>query len=421
MYDLVIKDVQVDSFGLTDIAIKEGCIQKIASISEAAIHMIDGKGRLALPPYVESHLHLDTALTSGKPYVNQTGELFEGIHVWNKYKEEFLTHEDVVTRATNVIKMMVGQGVLFMRSMVDISDPHLTALKALLEVKRSVAHFMVLQLVGFPQNGLMSSGDGLVQLKNAIELGVDGISAVPHLEATREKGVQSLELCFQLALEHQCFVHIFCDEMDDSQSRFLEVVASLAIDTGLYEKVTASHANAMAYYDEAYVRKLIGLIQASKINIVAAPLINSAMQGRFDSWPKGRGITRVKDLHQAGINVAVAHDDFLSPFYPLGTGSMLAAGHMLVHLAHMTGADDFEAVLQMITTNASKVLGLKHYGLKEGNQANLQLVSAANAHDLLRRQQVAELVIANGQILAETPYQETKWRQFFTIQASRQK
>ncbi|WP_332695307.1 amidohydrolase family protein [Halalkalibacter lacteus] len=412
MYDLIIKEVRVDPLVTIDIAIKDGCIYKLGSISEPANQIIDGKGRWVLPPYVESHLHLDTALTSGKPYVNQSGELFEGIQVWNRYKEEFLSHEDVVARAKNVIKMMAGQGVLFMRSMVDVSDPKLTALKALLEVKRTVSPFMDLQLVGFPQNSLLSSSDGVSQLKKAIKLGVDGISAVPHLEATREKGVKSLELCFQLALEHKRFVHIFCDEIDDRQSRFLEVVASLAIETGLHEKVTASHANAMSYYDEAYVRKLLGLLQSSRINIVTAPLINSAMQGRSDSWPKGRGITRVKDLHQAGITVAVAHDDFLSPFYPLGTGSMLNAGHMLLHLAHMTGEDDFDAILQMMTINAARVLGIKSYGIKEGHRANLILVSATNAHDLLRRQPVAELVIANGQILAETPNQETKWSGF---------
>ncbi|MFC0469881.1 amidohydrolase family protein [Halalkalibacter kiskunsagensis] len=415
MYDLVIKNVRIDQLKIKDIAMKDGCICKIGSISEPANKVVDGEKRWLLPPYVESHVHLDTALISGKPFVNQSGELFEGINIWNKYKENFLTHEDVMERAKTVIKMMAGQGVLFMRCMVDISDPQLTALKALLEVKRSVAHFMTVQLVGFPQNGLLSSKDGFLQLEQAIDLGVDGISAVPHLEATREKGVTSLEQCFQLAVKHKKFLHIFCDEIDDSQSRFLEVVASLAIETGLHEQVTASHVNAMSYYDEAYVRKLLDLLKASRINIVTAPLINSAMQGRVDASPKGRGITRVKELHEAGINVAVAHDDILSPFYPLGTGSMLAAGHMLLHLAHMTGEKDFKTVLQMMTSNAAKVLGIKRYEINEGNQANFILVSAANAQDLLRRQPVAELVVANGQILAETPKQETKWNGFLEM------
>jgi cytosine deaminase len=411
MFDLVLKEVRLlSSANSCDVGIKNGRIVTIGSVQQPSHQVIEGKGRLVLPPYVESHIHLDTALTSGKPALNQSGELFEGIQLWNQYRQT-MTCEDVKSRALEVIQLMAGQGVLFMRSMVDTSDPQLTALKALLDVKKEVSPFMTLQLVGFPQNGL-SGGEGIKQMEKAIELGVDGISAVPHLEPTREKGVRSLETCFRLACEHDRFVHIFCDEIDDSGSRFLEVVADLAIDTGLKERVTVSHINAMSYYDEAYVRKLIGLLQTSRINVVTAPLINSAMQGRFDSWPKGRGITRVKDLHKAGITVAVAHDDFLSPFYPLGTGSLLSAGNMLLHLAHMTGAEDFDAVLQMITTNPAFILGLDHYGITEGNEANLLIVSAANVHDLIRRQPHAEVVISKGRVLAETQQLQTIFHHF---------
>ncbi|KHF41209.1 amidohydrolase family protein [Halalkalibacter okhensis] len=409
MYDLVVKNVKIDKKGTVDIGIKEGVIKRIGKVNEPGSREIEGMNLLALPPYVESHLHLDTALTNGRPYRNQSGELFEGIQVWNQYREQYLTHEDVIKRALEVIEIMSSQGVLYMRSMVDISDPSFTALKALLEVKEKVASFIDLQLIAFPQNGLVSSTEGEQQLKRAIELGVDGISAVPHLEATREKGFKSLELCFQLALQYDQFVHIFCDEIDDSQSRFLEVVTSLAMESSLNERVSVSHVNAMAYYEEAYVRKIIGQIKASNINVVTAPLINCAMQGRFDSWPKGRGITRVKELHESGVNVAVAHDDFLSPFYPLGTGSLLAAGHMLVHLAHMTGAEDFDAVIKMLTSNAAKVLGVNQYGIAEGNEANFILIRAKNAQDLIRRQPVAEFVFSKGRIIAETPPQKTKW------------
>ncbi|GAE28228.1 cytosine deaminase [Halalkalibacter wakoensis JCM 9140] len=409
MYDVVIKNVQLEKDVVTDIAIKEGLIAKVGFLDDVQNETIDGTGLWALPPYVESHIHLDTALTSGRPYSNQSGELFEGIQVWNQYRQDYLSHEDVVKRAMEVIKVMAGQGVLNIRSMVDVSDPELTALKALLEVKEKVAPFLQLQIIAFPQNGLCSSANGAPQLEKAIELGVDGISAVPHLESTREKGVESLNICFQLATKYDKFVHIFCDEIDDSQSRFLEVVASLALETGLKEKVTVSHINAMSYYEEAYVRKLLGLIQSSKIHVVTAPLINSAMQGRFDSYPKGRGITRVKELHGAGVNVAVAHDDFLSPFYSLGTGSLPAAGHMLCHLVHMTGTDDFDSVLNMITVNPARLMQLQGYGIAEGNPANIILVRAEDAHDLLRRQPVAEIVMSKGVIIAETPPLKTEW------------
>lgn len=403
MYDLVISDVRIlFSDCMYDIGIKDGFIEEISNEKLEAERIIEGEGRTILPPFVESHIHLDTALISGNMFVNQSGELFEGIALWNSYRKDHLTYEDVVTRATKVIEEMSAQGVLYMRVMVDISDPQLTALKALLSVKRTVSSFMELQLVAFPQNGLMSSASGEILLRKAIDLGVDGVSAVPHLEATREKGIESLKLCFQIAMESNTFVHIFCDEVDDEMSRFTEVVASLAIETGLFEQVSVSHVNAMSYYNESYVQKLLALLKSSNINVVTCPLISTAMQGRGDSWPKGRGITRVKDLVQSGINVAVAHDDIMSPFYPLGTGSMLSAGHMLLHVAHMTGMDDFDNVFKMLTSNPANILKISDYGVKEGNPANFIMVNALNTHDLLRRQPEIELVVSRGQILAET-------------------
>ncbi|WP_050180090.1 amidohydrolase family protein [Domibacillus robiginosus] len=401
MYDLLIRNVHL-LFSETkcDIAVQDGKIVKIGQLAAPARQVIEGEGRAALPPYVESHIHLDTALTSGIPHLNESGELFEGIELWNTYRSRFLTEEDVKKRARTVINEMVQQGVLYMRTMVDVSDPDLTALRALLQVKKEVASFLTLQLVAFPQNGL--TGDGASQLRRALELGADCASAVPHLEPTREKGVESLRLCFEVANEFDADIHLFCDEIDDGASRFVETAADLARENGMGRRVTISHANAMAYYPEAYTRRLIGSIKASGIQIVTCPLISTAVQGRLDSWPKGRGLTRVKELHAAGINVAVAHDDFLSPFYPLGTGSLLSAGHMLLHQAHMTGADDFDAVYNMMTVNAARVLGIENYGMAEGHPAHLIIVSAQNAHDLLRRQPPAELVLSRGRIISKT-------------------
>ncbi|WP_046174205.1 amidohydrolase family protein [Domibacillus indicus] len=409
MYDVLIKNVKVSfSEKKSDIAIQDGKIVKMGRLLAPAHRIIDGREKAALPPYVESHIHLDTALTCGVPRPNESGELFEGIELWNAYRTHFLTEEDVTRRAHTVIEEMVKQGILFVRGMVDVSDPQLTALHALLDVKKEVSPFLQLQLVAFPQNGLAKNGGA--QLRRALELGVDAISAVPHLEPSREKGIESLELCFGLAAEHEKDIHIFCDEIDDGASRFAESVAYLAAESGLGSRVTVSHLNAMAYYPEAYARKLTGLIKAAGMNVVTCPLISTAMQGRLDSWPKGRGITRVKELDEAGVNVAVAHDDFLSPFYPLGTGSLLSAGHMLLHQAHMTGTRDFEAVYRMMTENAARVLGVKQYGLQEGHPADLLLVSADSAHDLLRRQPMAELVMSNGRIICETiPAKTTLW------------
>ncbi|MFZ4452928.1 amidohydrolase family protein [Salibacterium aidingense] len=406
MLDLCLNNVRLEG-EVKQIGIKNDCIQYIGPEKQEAHSVIEAGGAWLLPPFVESHIHLDTAWTYGSPYVNHSGQLLEGIEVWGRYKKEKLSEEEVRARALQVIQHMAAQGILYMRTMVDVSDPELMALKVLIEVKKQVAPYVELQIIAFPQLGLAPPGNGAAQLKRALALGADGVSAVPHLENTREKGVESLETCFGIGVEHQTFVHIFCDETDDPESRFLEVAADLAVDSGLYHKVAVSHANAMAYYNEAYVKKLLPRLAASAVHVVTCPLINSAMQGRFDRFPKGRGITRVKELLEYGISVSCAHDDFQSPFYPLGDGSLLTAGHMLAHLAHMTGSEDFPVIMDMLTTYPADLMGINSYEIREGGAANLILLPALDARDALRRQPVPQLVISNGTVLAETPAQKT--------------
>lgn len=296
-----------------------------------------------------------------------------------------------------------------MRSHVDISDPKLTALQALLELKEEVAPYINLQLVAFPQDGLIACPGNIKRLEEALQLGVDAIGAIPHCEYTREDGVESLEICFSLAQEYGRMINVFCDETDDPQSKFLEVVASLALKTGLKEKVSASHANAMAYYSEAYVARLLGLLQKSAINIITCPLVSSVIQGRFDAWPKGRGITRIKELWQAGINVSIGHDDMMTPFYPLGTGNMLEAAHMAVHLAHMSGREEMEEIINMITIRGARALQIEDdYGIEEGMPANFIVLPASNVYDLIQNQSLCTYVISQGAVVAESKPATTK-------------
>ncbi|GAF65601.1 cytosine deaminase [Bacillus sp. TS-2] len=394
---------------LYDIRIRHGKIIEIGQFSQMCkeeVKIIDATNQFLLPPFVESHIHLDTALTYGKPLVNHSGGLSEGISIWGQYQREYLDEEDVELRAKSVIESMIEYGVLYMRSMVDITAYSQAGLHALLKVKEEVKDYFDLQLIAFPQLGLIH-GNGVERLKEAISLGVDGISCVPHLENTREEGIKSVQMCFQIAKSEGKALHIFCDETDDADSKFLEVVASLAIEHNLSEQVTVSHINALAYYNESYAQKVISLVKRANLHVVTAPLISSVVQGRLGEWPKSRGITRVKDLVEAGVNVACAHDDFLSPFYPLGTGSPLQAGYMFVHLAHMTGRDDFDKVLKMLTTNAARLLGLSNYGIDIGHPANLLIFPAKDAHDLLRRQPKPSYVIHNGRIVAQTIPEQT--------------
>ncbi|WP_199614137.1 cytosine deaminase [Paenibacillus alkalitolerans] len=386
-----------------DIGIRDGVFAKIGDLrTVVSAKEIDAEGALMLPPFVESHIHLDTVLTAGEPERNRSGTLFEGIRIWQQRKVR-LTREDVISRAMQVIRSQISQGILYVRTHADISDPNLTALKALLELRERLAPYMKLQVIAFPQDGIYSCPDNQRRLEKALELGADGVGAIPHCEYTREDGVASLQFAFALAERHGRMVHVFCDETDDGHSRFLEVTAELAIKSGLGEKVAASHACASSYYNEAYFQKLLCLTARSNINIVACPLVNAAMQGRFDPYPKGRGIARIKDFWQAGVNTSVAHDDMMTPFYPLGTGSMLQAAHMAVHLAHMTGTEEMEEAIRMITSRAAKILQIQdEYGIQEGNPASFVIMPVKNTIDLLRLQPVCRYVVSHGAIIAET-------------------
>src|SRR5699024_7549862 len=363
---------------------------------------------IILPSFVESHIHLDTVLTAGNPTWNESGTLLEGIKIWGERKRH-LTKEDVKQRATQVIKQLITNGVLFIRSHVDISDPHLTALHALLELREQFSKHITIQLVAFPQDGILSCPGNIERLEKALELGVDAVGAIPHNEHTREAGVRSLEISFSLVKKYEPIVNVFCDETDDAESRFLEVVADVAIENELYERVTASHVNAMSHYSEAYVAKLMQLLQRSRVNIVVCPLVSSVMQSRLDTWPKGRGIARVKDLWQAGVNVSIGHDDIMTPFYPVGTGNMLQAAHLALHVAHMSGVNEMEELIQMITSRGAKTLQIDQtYGLAEGQLANINVIKGKHAIDLIQYQPKCSYVISKGSVIATSKQVESE-------------
>jgi cytosine deaminase len=405
LLDLIIRHVRLlddpEDRGVIDVGVKDGRIVGIGVIASEGEREIDGSGHLLLPPFVESHIHLDTVLTAGEPAWNESGTLFEGIGLWQKRKR-LLTYDDVMKRAEKVLQLQLAAGILHVRTQADISDPDLTALRALLDLRERVKPHMHVQVIAFPQDGIRACAENERRLEQALELGADGIGAVPHLEPTREEGLASLDIVFRLAEKHGCFVHVFCDEMDDEHSTFLESTAHLAIRYGLRERVTAAHANASAYYSEAYFQKVLGLTARSGVNVVCCPLINSAMQGRFDCYPKGRGIARIKEMWAAGVNVSIAHDDIQTPFYPLGTGNMLAAAHMAAHLAHMTGREEVAELVRMVTVRAAKVLQLREYGLEVGQPASFILLPGRDAMDLVRVQPNCRYVISHGRVIAET-------------------
>jgi len=350
VYQLILRGARLGD-EVVDVGIEDGRIGRIgAGIEGRAEREIEAEGRLVSPPFIESHVHLDTTLTAGEPRWNESGTLFEGIQIWSQRKQN-LTHDDVVARATQLLRWQAAQGVLHVRTHADVTDPEFTGLRALFEVKEKVRDWMDVQIVAFPQEGMLSFPRGVELMEEALTL---------------------------------------------------EIMAAEAIRTGMGPRVTASHTTAFGSYDNAYAFKLMGFLTKSGINFVANPLINITLQGRYDTYPKRRGITRVKELWQNGLNVSLGYDDIMDPWYPLGTGGMLQPAHMAVHACHMTSRQEVTACFDMVTENAARTLGLEDYGLAEGNKANLVLVDAPDKWDAIRRLATTTLVVKDGEVIAET-------------------
>lgn len=386
-----------------DIGVDHGVIVTIDPSHAEAVParcVIDAHGALVTPPYVEPHVHLDTVLTAGEPRWNASGTLWEGIACWAERKP-LLSRQDVVDRASEVLRWYAANGVLHVRSHVDVTDPTLVALDALVELREQVRGVVNLQLVAFPQEGICSFDGGEELLEKAVSRGVDAVGAIPHFEDTREDGVRSVELAVALAERHGLFVDAHCDEIDDEQSRFVEVLATQALRSGLADRVTASHTTAMGSYNAAYAYKLQRILQRARVNLVCNPLVNLHLQGRFDDYPKRRGLTRVKELLAAGLNVAFGHDDVMDPWYPLGTADPVLVAHAGAHAAQLMSPSEIAECFRMVTDRAARVLGLgDRYGIRVGAPASFCVLAAADPFDVVRRLVHPACVVAHGRVVA---------------------
>lgn len=341
-------------------------------------------------------------MTAGQPEWNETGTLFDGIRIWSDRKKT-LNHQDVKNRAIAALKIQAQHGLQYVRSHVDVTDPDLIALKALIEVREEVKDWMTLQLVAFPQEGILSFPNGKELMTKAAQLGVDAIGAIPHFEFTREYSVESLNFAVNLAKEYNLLVDAHTDEIDDPASRGLETLATLALETGLKDKVTASHTTAMGSYNDAYVYKLMRLLQMADINFVANPLINMYLGGRFDTYPKRRGLTRVKELDANGINVAFGEDDIKDPWYPMGNGNMLDVLHMGLHATQIMGYTEIMDSYRFITTNGAKTMHVSdEYGIQVGKAANFLIFNAPNFYEVINTRAELLYSVRNGNILVTT-------------------
>ncbi|MBQ4371259.1 MAG: cytosine deaminase [Firmicutes bacterium] len=399
-----------NSITLSDIRVKDGKFAEIGSQLEAdpGEEVVDLGGRLVLPPFIESHVHLDATLTAGDPVWNMSGTLFEGIACWEKRKPK-LSKSDIRERVNKVVRMYAANGIQHIRTHVDVTDPKLMAMEAMLELREDLKDWMDIQIVAFPQDGILSFPNGKELMKKAVEMGADCVGAIPHYEFTREYSVESLNFALELAAENDRLVDVHCDEIDDEASRGLETVACRALELGLFDKVTASHTTAMHSYNNAYMLRLMRLLKLSRINFVANPLVNTHLQGRVDTYPKRRGVTRVKELTAEGLNVSFGHDDIFDPWYPMGSGSLRDVVFLGLHVTQMMGYEDIMNSYKFISTNAARTLHIQdRYGIEAGKPASFIALDAKNYYDALNRDSAVVLSVKDGRKLAEAIPAEKK-------------
>jgi len=386
-----------------DIAVKDGCIAAVGpALAATGAREIDAEGGLVTPPFVDAHFHMDATLSYGLPRVNQSGTLLEGIALWGELKPQ-LTQDALVERAMQYCDWAVARGLLAIRSHVDVCDDRLLAVEALLDVKRRVAPYLDLQLVAFPQDGVLRSPTAFDNLKRAIAMGVDVVGGIPHFERTMADGAESVRLLCEFAAEKGLRVDMHCDESDDPLSRHIETLAAQTHRLGMHGRVAGSHLTSMHSMDNYYVSKLLPLMKESGVAAIANPLINITLQGRHDTYPKRRGMTRVPELMAAGIDVAFGHDCVMDPWYSLGSGDMLEVAHMGLHVAQMTGQQAMRACFAAVTETPARILGLEGYGLQAGCHADLVLLDARDPVEAIRLRAARRLVLRRGRVVAEAP------------------
>jgi len=401
--DLIIRNANLPDGRIgIDIGIKDGKIVALeVALTAKAQKEIDASGYLVSPPFVDAHFHMDATLSLGLPRLNQSGTLLEGIALWGELKPH-LTVEAIKERALRYCDLAVARGLLAIRSHVDICDPRLLAVDALLEVRKEVAPYLDLQLVAFPQDGYLRDTGAAKLMETALDRGVDVVGGIPHFERTMDEGKKSVEVLCRIAAERGLRVDMHCDESDDPNSRHIETLTAETVRHGLQDRVTGSHLTSMHSMDNYYVSKLLPLMAEAEMNVVSNPLINITLQGRHDTYPKRRGMTRVPEMMGIGIKVAFGHDCVMDPWYSLGSADMLEVASMGLHVAQLTGVEQMKSCFRAVTEIPAAILGLEGYGLEKGCNADLVILQAADPVEALRLKANRLFVIRRGRIISSS-------------------
>jgi cytosine deaminase len=401
--DLVVRNARLQDGRLVDLVADGGRWTHIGDAgASAGARELDADGRLATPPLVDCHLHLDASLTAGRPRYNESGTLIEGIHVWGELKES-LTPDDVFERAREIVRWSVAQGTLYIRAHADVSTKNEAPLRGLLRARDELADLVTMQVTAFPQDGIYSDPANDELFESALRLGADCVGGIPHYEPTAELGLREVHRVFELAKAYGRRVDVHCDETDDPNSRFLEVMADLCARDGLAGRVTASHCTAMGSYEPYYSSKLRGFLRRAGINIVVNPYANSLIQGRLDPYPKRRGFAQLKELLAEGVNVSLGNDVIVDPWYLLGKADLVDAASLALHFTYMSGLDEIPQLLDCATWRGARTLGIEdEYGIEEGKRADLVVFDAPTPLEVMRLKPVRRWVIRGGHVIAET-------------------
>lgn len=396
------KNAKLRNGKTADILVRDGKIAKIGAVSAeeaSGEEVTDLGGKLVCEPYCDPHIHLDYVFTAQSFGENTTGTLFDGIASWSDSKSG-LTAEIIKERARKGLREQILGGTQYIRTHIDVTDPNLTGLKAMLELREEMKDLAEIQIVAFPQEGMYSYKGGADLVEEGLKMGADCVGAIPHFEYTAELGTKSVKKAVELAVKYDKLVDVHCDETDDDMSRFVEVLAYEAMDNGIGSRTTASHTCAMGSYNNAYAFKLFKLLKKSGVNFISCPTENIHLQGRYDAYPIRRGLTRVKEMLDDDINVCFAQDSICDPWYPLGNGNLMYVLDAGFHICHLTAPEYMSRALDLISCNGAKTMSLgDRYFLKEGNPASFIVIDAGSDFDALRNRAGVLMSVRNGKVL----------------------
>ena len=371
-----------------DLLVADGKFEAVAPHIEAEAECVDLGGQLVIPPYVEPHIHLDAVYAGGR---NGTGTLFEGIRRWSEVKASY-TEASIRARALAAIRAEMLAGVQYIRTHVDVTAPGLVALKTLLALREELKDLVTIQVVAFPQDGFYAYPGGEALVEEALRLGADCVGAIPHNELAREFGERSLHRAVELAVKYDRRIDVHCDETDDDQSRHLELLTALV--------TTASHTCSFGSANGAYAFRMMANLRRAGIHFVSCPTENITLEGRQDSYPKRRGLTRVKELLAAGVNVCFAQDSIEDPWYPLGDGDPMHILDAGIHIAQLMSPEEIDGALALVTTNGAKALGVEaEYGIAAGKDASFLVLDAPTPFEAIRRRAAVRLSVRRGRVL----------------------